>query len=79
MKIIYGISEEKYTLNGLTRTSYGVVAYADADKDGTAVIVASVRDITLDRSKLSKLVELCNKLQLSPIHLPDVIEDFVAE
>ena len=36
---IYGISEEKYTLGNESRTSYGIVAFADTEASGTAIIV----------------------------------------
>ena len=35
----------------------------------------SIPDIFLDRSKAENLVKTCNDLDLSPIHLHDVIED----
>ncbi len=78
MKITYGITEETYSLGNTSRVSYGIAAYADADEDGTATIVASVRDITANRQALAELVSLCNSLELSTIHLMDVVEDFLA-
>ena len=38
---------------------------------------ASVADISTDRERVEKLAELCNRLDLSEIHLIDVAEDFV--
>lgn len=78
MKITYGITEETYSLGNTSRVSYGIAAYADADEDGTATIVASVRDITANRQALAELVSLCNSLELSTTHLMDVVEDFLA-
>ena len=78
MNMTYGITEETYSLGNSTRVSYGVVAYANADEDGTAAIVASVHDITADKLALTKLVSLCNRLELSLIHLNDAMEDFLA-
>ncbi len=37
----------------------------------------SVADISTDRERVEKLAELCNRLDLSEIHLIDVAEDFV--
>lgn len=76
-KVTYGISEEKYSLGEECRTSYGIVAYADADSNGTATIVAAVHDITSDKLALTKLINDCNHLELSAIHLYDVVEDFL--
>lgn len=76
--ITYGIVEEKYALCGVSRISYGIAAYADAEQDGTATILAAVSDITSDRKKLEELVGRCNQAQLSVLHLSDVVEDFLA-
>ena len=79
MDITYGITEEIYTLGSDSRKSYGIVAYSNADTDKTATIVAAIHDITSDKQKLLELVQLCNKLQLSVIHLGDVVEDFLID
>lgn len=78
-RITYGLVEERYALNGHERTSYGITIYADAEIDGTATVIASVHDITSDKPRLSALVQRCNLLKLSPIHLEDVVEDFLAD
>lgn len=77
MNIKYGITEEIYALGADRRVSYGIAAYANAEEDGTATIVASVHDITSDRQALAELVLSCNRSELSVIHLDDVIEDFL--
>ena len=77
--ITYGITEEIYALGENRRVSYGIAAYADAEVDSTATILTIVNDITGDRSKLIQLVEMCNRLELSPVHLIDVVENFLAE
>ncbi len=78
MKITYGVTEEIYSLGNVSRTSYGIAAYADSAEDGTATIVASVRDVTTDKQALTGLVAHCNHLGLSTVHLMDVVEDFLA-
>ncbi len=75
----YGTVFEIYELNGKSRISYGIAVYADAKSDGTATIVASARDLTSDKSKINSLVDKCNRLELSPIHFYDVVEDFLTE
>jgi hypothetical protein len=79
MEIIYGIVEEKYILNDATRFSYGVVAYSNPETDGTLTIVASARDISADKERISALVKACNDGKLSLIHFNNVIEDFLSE
>ena len=76
-KITYGVSEETYSLNNQTRTAYGIVIYSNAEEDGTATIVGSIRDVTPNKEKMERLVSACNKLELSPIHIYDVIDDFI--
>lgn len=79
INVTYAISEEKYTFGEECRTSYGIVAYSNVDQDGTKTIIASVRDITSDRDALARLVSDCNRLELSTVHLNDVVEDFLSE
>ena len=76
--IVYGITEETYRTGDSCRTSYGIAAYADPDQSGTALIVASVRDISAEREKVALLVDICNRMAVSLCHLPDVVEDFLA-
>lgn len=78
LNVTYGITEEIYSLGAFSRTSYGIAAYAYANQDGTATIVASVHDITANKEALLELVSMCNRLELSTIHLNDVVEDFLA-
>ena len=77
--ITYGVSEEKYSLDDTTRISYGIVAYACSKKDRIPSIVASVRDISNNKTRIEQLADLFNRIELSPIHLNDVIADFLAE
>ncbi|MBR3806075.1 MAG: hypothetical protein IKJ13_04465 [Clostridia bacterium] len=77
--ITYAVSEEKYTFGEKSRTSYGIVAYSNADQDGSKTIVASARDITTDKDSLVELVNDCNRLGLSTLHLNDVVEDFLVK
>ena len=76
--ITYGVVQERYSLNGNERISYGIAAYSDVENNGTATIVASVNDITDERTKLEILVYNCNHLSLPLENLRDVVEDFLA-
>ncbi len=57
--------------------SYGIAFTPDtsAPKFSKAIRIS---DISVDYEKISTLVTLCNQLELSPIHLWDVVEDFLA-
>ena len=76
--ITYGIINEKYRLGNECRQAFGIAVYADAEETGTATIINSVHDITANESALQELVSQCNELELSPIHLLDVVEDFLS-
>ena len=41
--------------------------------------IAFVSDVSADAADIELLVDLCNKEQLEPIHLYDVIEDHFAD
>ncbi len=75
--IRYGIVEEKYRYKNHVRISYGIVAYSQSDDTDLSTIIASYRDLSSDQQKMQNLVQLCNRLSLSPLHLPDVIDDFL--
>ena len=76
--ITYGTVTEVYSLGEDSRISYGIVAYSDANDTGTASVIASVHDVTSDKGTLNGLATLCNDLQLDPVHLCDIIDDFLA-
>ncbi len=58
------------------RTSYGIALVNECD--GITVILQSILDVSPNKSYMEELVEHCNRLQLSPIHLVDVVSNFLA-
>ena len=72
--ITYILCRETYKSKRSERITYGIAAYAE-DKQ---TCITKLHDITSDKKALAELVSLCNRLQLSPIHLHDVVEDFLA-
>ncbi len=78
MNIIYEMTEESYSSEGNTRVSYRIAAYADSKDGSTATMIDVIHDITSDKQAMYKLVELCNRLKLSTVHLREVIDDFLA-
>ena len=73
----YILITSSYTLGENEHTTYGI-ALADIVEDG-ANLIESVNDISDDRERVERLAELCTELELSPEHLGDVIDDFLAE
>ena len=74
MNAKYILCKETYQAGSNERIAYGIAAYAK----NTKTCVVSLHDITSDKDALTRLVLLCNRLQLSPVHLYDVVEDFLA-
>ena len=75
--IKYGVVEETYKLEGEVRTAYGIAAYSNADLDGTSTIVESVRDLTSDKNAIEEFAKKLSLLNLSPILLNEVVEDYL--
>lgn len=59
------------------RDCYGIAVTACYDDE--SVILESVADLCTEAEPVERLVDACNSLQLDPIHLYDVIDDFLAE
>ena len=46
--------------------------------DGVTTVLESISDLSSDIEPIERLVKVCNNLQLGPIHLQDVVTDFLA-
>jgi len=80
LKIRYGLIEETYyRCVSKSRVSYGIAVYADEALDEAATVIVSVNDVCCDKQQMLNLIQQCNSLELSPIHLNDVIEDFLTQ
>lgn len=77
--VTYGIHSETYFLESQTRKTYGIVAYADAEEDGMATVIASAHDVTNDRYRAEQLADKFNRGNLALCHFSDVIEDFLSK
>ena len=45
--------------------------------DGSAAVLQTISDICEEPERIRELVRQCNEAQLDPLHLPEVIEDFL--
>lgn len=63
---MFSLIEARYLLEGRYYVGYGI-QYGDI----------CIPDITTNKSRLEKFIELCNKLELSPLHIKDIALDFV--
>lgn len=73
MGIRYVLTEDRHTVDGKQYTFYGIAAC-----EGEQTVCAA-RDICTDGEHIAWLVERCNCLRLSPIHLCDVVEDLLVK
>ena len=73
----YILIESSYIVNGIRYNTYGI-AHADVS-DGCAVILKAIPDLSPNKERVCRLAELCTKLCLSPMHLADIVDDFLAE
>lgn len=75
MEYKYIVVECNYICGAESRKSYGI-AYVCVS-DGVVTILQSVTDITSDKSSIEHIVDFCCRLQLEPIHLIDIIDDYI--
>lgn len=65
----YTIISEDLKAEGVSYTAYGITS-----SDGT-----TIHDITTQGIRLARFVDKLNKFDLSPAHLYDAVENFLAE
>ena len=75
--IIYEVTEDTYLIDGEPKQIYGIAVYSNDKSNTQKTLLKSIRDITTDKYRLSKLAQACNSCHLSPIHLKDIVEDFL--
>lgn len=76
MEYKYIVVQITYKNGDSTRIGFGIAAVEEYD--GVTTILESISDISTDIEPIERLVEICNNLQLDPIHLQDVVTDFFA-
>lgn len=72
----YIVVQSTYKNGDATRIGFKIAAAEEYD--GVTTILESVSDLSSDIEPIEHLVEVCNDLQLDPIHLQDVVTDFLA-
>ena len=76
-KVVYEVVGEPQPSGDSNCISYGIAAYIDAATSKTQNAIAYVRDVTPNKTEIEELAQKSNAFGLSPIHLADVIEDFL--
>lgn len=68
----YILIRDTYSDGTLRRTGYGIAAL-----DRESVTISAAHDLSSNETEVAELVKTCNRLKLSPMHLQDVVEDFL--
>ncbi len=66
---MYTLTEEKKILEEQEYVAYGIRYNSEYCID----------DVSADKEAVKRLVANCNKYELDPVHLRDVVEDFLTE
>ncbi len=72
----YIVVKNEYIDGENTRVSYGIAAIENCN--GTDCVLESVSDISSDFGAVETLVNICNAEELDPMHIEDVVNDFLA-
>jgi len=67
---MFFLSKGEYLLENRAYIGYGIGCCID----GNDMIF---EDLSTDREKVQNLVDICNRSYLSPLHLCDVVSDFL--
>lgn len=76
MEIKYITVQNTYHNGEATRVSFGIAAVTDYD--GVTTVLESVADLSSQIEPIEYLVAKCNRGNLDPVHLQDVVTDFLA-
>lgn len=68
----YSLVESDCEIEGYKYTGYGICV-----RSVSAGEIKSFPDISVRRGDVLELVDRCNRLALDPIHIEDVIDDFL--
>lgn len=77
MECTYILVRNTYELGENTRVGFGIAAVEKGTE--AAIVLESFSDLSSDVTKVEQLVRVSNKEGLDPIHLCDVVQDFLVE
>ena len=76
MTIKYKIVKEVHMTDEYTGISYGIAVY-DSTAEVESGLLKYIGDVSCDKEEVEELVRMCNQLELSDVHIYDVVEDFL--
>ena len=74
-KYKYTINEKTISINDMSRISYGMDIYDDTY--GRMILLLKIYDISTEKNKVEDLISSCNRLNASPTHIFEIIEDIL--
>ena len=74
-KYKYTINEKTISINDMSRISYGMNIYDDTY--GRMILLLKIYDISTEKNKVEGLISSCNRLNASPTHIFEIIEDIL--
>lgn len=69
--IQYQLVKEAVSANGTQYDTYGITVLVDGEP------LSTIGDLSVDPAAVKRLIDLCNREELDPIHLDEVIENFL--
>lgn len=76
MKYRYIVIQDTYKEEDATSVGFGIAVVEE--RCGVNKILESISNLSKDSKPVEELVQTCNDLQLAPIHLQDVVTDFLS-
>lgn len=76
MEYKYVVVQTIYQNGDAARTGFGIAAVTDYD--GVTTVLESMADLSSQIEPIEHLVAKCNLGNLDPVHLQDVVTDFLA-
>ncbi len=70
-------AEEKVLPEVGEYVSYGLRAVRSIGENSE--VIGEISDLTTDEAAARRLAQMCTRCRLDPIHIPEVIEDFLSD
>lgn len=73
----YKVVKSTYPCDSNQQEEFGIAAVEVYD--GCAAVLTAVYHLSTDLDAVTAFADLCNRLELSPLHLSEAAEDFLAQ
>ena len=73
----YILVQSTYANGTCTRTSFGIAVVAKNDE--SMATLETYADLSSNKTSVQELVRMFNEAELEPIHLEDIVQDFLSD